>query len=255
MNRVEFVKWKLEENTKKYQELKEQYEQKEKEYLSAKNDFEKPCINSEIEIKKNLLIILKENHKKELSDLMERHKKEINEAKLNYYNLKDNRDTNLKKLKSELTEISIKLRDSKIENHQLHKENKKIKYLENIGITKHAIVQYLNRYKGMDIDKIREDIKFKTNSKKIEDHIVVEHLVADGIINLEEIEREILPEDVKKLITADELLGSSGTFELKSGFRIAVSDGSVVTFLPKKEKSKKIFVSKKEKRKLKKMRL
>jgi hypothetical protein len=261
----EFILWKLEENAKKSEELKNKKNEKHLEYLKLKEEFESSQYKCEIENKKNSLLTLQEQHKRELDELKERHKKEREAAMSDYLEIKEKGKTILAAMRDELEELSNQLVEIVKENKQLNKDKQKLKSLEEIIVTNHAVVQYLDRAKGMNIDKIREKAREKMlangskiqSTTKVPDHKVVEYLVEEGIINLEQVEKEILPDNVKKLIMSDELLGSTGTFTTKGGFRLAVSAGKVVTFLPKKEKAKKIntHLVKREKRRPRKMKL
>jgi hypothetical protein len=265
MNQKEFVTWKLEEIVKKREELKEKHNQKRDEYLKAKEEFENSDIKQEIEEKKSSLLTLQERHKKELDELKERHIREREIVMSAYVEVRDKEKLTLNALKAELNEIFEELGKVKSEASALNKEKHKLKDLEEVNVTSHAIVQYLNRATGMDIEKIRTKVRKKmvnegskiSPTTKIQDHQVVDYLVNEDLIDLEQVEAEILPESVKELIMSNELLGSTGTFTTKDGFRLAVSGGKVVTFLPKKEKSrkKKTGLFKREKRTIRRMKL
>lgn len=265
MNKKEFIKFKLEENVNKCKDLKEKHNLKRDEYLKTKEEFDNSDIKKEIEDKKNSLLTLQEKHKKELDELKKRHESERENAMSAYVEVKDRKGFIVNALKAELNEIYLELENAKKEGTILHKELRSLKNFEEITITSHAVVQYLNRAKNLDIENIK--IKVRENlidsgaevkpTTQIQDHQVVEYLTSQGLINLSEVEMEIMPESVKKLITKDELLGSTGVFMTKGGFRLAVSGGRVVTFLPKKEKvtKKKVGLFKKESRAPKKMKL
>lgn len=178
---------------------------------------------------------------------------------------KEKNEVALSALRSELNDISEEFKLIKKENNQLNKDKKKLDNLGKISITSHAIVQFLDRAKGMNISEFREKVKsrivdgeLKTESiAKIQDHQVVEYLINEGIIDLPDVERQILPDNIRDLITKSELIGGSGIFTTKDGYRLAVNGMKVVTFLPRKEKSKKIskLYIKKEKRRPRKMKL
>jgi hypothetical protein len=265
MNKFEFVKWQLEENVKKREELKERFKEKQKEYLDSKEELESSGFEDEITGKKDFLQTLQESHKKELDELKVRHKKEKGEAMGVYLKLKEKAKFVLGTLKGELEEIQSGLADAKIENKKLNREKGLLKNWKDVTITSHAIVQYLDRAKNMNLAKIRKEIRAKMvedgfvikQSTKIHDHAVVEYLTEKGIINLEKIEEEILPEELKDLLLREELVGSTGTFTTKGGFRVVAKNGTIVTFLPKPVKRKKSFYGDGErvKRKIKKMKI
>lgn len=168
-------------------------------------------------------------------------------------------------LREELNDISNEFKHIKKQNKQLLKDKGRLDKLEEISITSHAVVQFLDRARGMNINVFREKVKEKMfngaenveSEIKVQDHHVVEYLVSEGIIILSDVEKQILPDDVKSLITKSELIGGSGIFTTKNGYRLAVNGRKVVTFLPKKEKSKKInkLFIKREKRRPRKMKL
>jgi hypothetical protein len=265
MNKREFIEFKLEENVNKCKDLKEKHNLKRDEYLKTKEEFDNSDIKKEIEDKKNSLLTLQEKHKKELDELKKRHESEREKMLSEYISVRDKQKLTMGAIKDELGELSKQLSDANIENKTLKKELKKCVEYEDVKVTSHAVVQYLNRAKNLDIEKIKAKVREnlinsgdEINSKtQIQDHQVVEYLTGEGLINLSEVENEIMPESVKELIMKDELLGSTGVFPTKGGFRLAVSGGKVVTFLPRKEKitKKKVSLFKKESRAPKKMKL
>ncbi|MEK6828540.1 MAG: hypothetical protein AABY15_00205 [Nanoarchaeota archaeon] len=258
MSQIEFIEWRLKDNVNTIEELKKKHSQKNEEFKTL----EASDVNADVEEKKAILIKIQESHKKELDVLKERHKKERDEAMSAYLESKNKKGHSIDFAKRELKEISDELCKLKIENKKLNQEKHKIKKLKEVEITSHAVVQYLNRARGMNIESIRNEVAKKLSEggetkeiSDIKDHMVVNFLVEENRINLKEVESDILPESVKKLITANELIGSTGTFHTNNGFRLAVSCGKVVTFLPRKEKPMKIKIKLKEKRKIKKMKL
>ena len=256
MSQIEFIEWRLKDNVGTIEVLKKNYNQK----LEEIKIIESSDVSADVEEKKLNLIKLQESHKRELDALKERHKKERDEAMLLYLESKNKKGFSIDYAKKELKSISDDLCKLKDENIKLNKEKHKIKKLGDVQITSHAMVQFLNRARGMNIENIRKEMFEKfvdkfNNISEIKDHMIVDYLVEEGKIDLKEIESDILPESVKKLITANELLGSTGTFVIKDGFRLAVSAGKIVTFLPKKEKPLKVKIKIKEKIKVKKMKL
>ena len=231
MSQIEFIEWKLKQNMGIIEDLKKEHIQKSEEI----KNLEASDVNADVEEKKSILIKIQESHKKELISLKERHKKERDEAMSAYLGSKNKKGYSLNSAKRELKDISDKLCKLKIENRKLNQERHKVKNTKDIEITKHAVVQYLNRAIGMNIDDIKVSIRKKIltdgieikDSAPIQDHQVVDYL------------------------------GSTGTFVTKDGFRLAVSGGKVVTFLPKKDKPRKKIAAifRKEKREPKKMKL
>jgi len=265
MNKKEFIKFKLEENVNKCKDLKEKHNLKRDEYLKTKEEFDNSDIKKEIEHKKNSLLTLQEKHKKELDELKKRHESEREKILSEYINVRDSKKLAIGILKKELEDLSKQLFEAKAENRTLKKEKEKCLDYDDVKVTSHAVVQYLNRAKNLDIEKIKAKVRESLINSgaeaqsiaQIQDHQVVEYLTSEGLINLSEVEMEIMPESVKKLIMKDELIGSTGVFPTKGGFRLAVSGGRVVTFLPRKEKvtKKKVGFFKKESRAPKKMKL
>ena len=261
MSQIEFIEWKLKQNMGIIEDLKKEHIQKSEEI----KNLEASDVNADVEEKKSILIKIQESHKKELISLKERHKKERDEAMSAYLGSKNKKGYSINSAKRELKDISDKLCKLKIENRKLNQERHKVKNTKDIEITKHAVVQYLNRAIGMNIDDIKVSIRKKIltdgieikDSEPIQDHQVVDYLISENLIDLKQVEDEILPESVRNLIIKDELLGSTGTFVTKDGFRLAVSGGKVVTFLPKKDKPRKKIAAifRKEKREPKKMKL
>jgi hypothetical protein len=269
MNKVEFVKWQLEENVKKREELKIKFKEKEQEYLDEKAELESEEFKEEITGRKQFLQELQDSQKKELDELKARHKKERDKAMGDYLEMKNKVKFVLGSLKEELDSISKELAETKSENKKLNKEKGRMKDLDDVKITSHAIVQYLDRAKNMNLTKVRNEVRAKLiedglNIKpttKIRDHAIVEYLVEKGVIDLEKVREDILPEKVKEVMLRDELVGSTGTFTTKDGFRVVAKNGNIVTFLPKpvkkKKKSKPFYGGKRErnKRKIRKMKL
>jgi len=255
MNKVEFVKWQLEENVKKREELKQKLSEKKKEYLDSKSELESSGFEEEITEKKEFLQQIQDSHKKELDELKARHKKEKDEAMGVYLKLKDRAKFVLGTLKDELDEIQKSLAEAKSENKKLNKKKSLLKDWEDVTITSHAVVQYLDRAKNMNLTKIKKEVRAKMiedgfvikPTTKIHDHAIVEYLSEEGVINLEKIKEEILPEDLKGIMLRDELIGSTGTFTTKNGFRVVAKNGRIVTFLPRPEKKKKSSYCKREK--------
>lgn len=268
MNKVEFVKWQLEENVKKREELKIKFKEKQQEYLNEKSELESDEFKKEITEKKDFLQEIQESHKKELDEIKARHKKERDEAMDAYLKLKDKTKFVLGTLKEELDSITSELAETKVENKKLNKEKGLMKDLEDVTITSHAIVQYLNRAKNMNMTRIKNEVRAKLiedgltikPGTKIRDTSIVNYLVDKGSIDLEKIKEEILPENLKGVMLRRELVGSTGTFATKNGFRVVAKNGKIVTFLPKpekKKKKKKPFFGKREKvrKKIRKMKL
>jgi hypothetical protein len=255
MNKVEFVKWQLEENVKKREELKQKLSEKKKEYLDSKSELEANGFEEQITKKKDFLQQLQDSQKKEFDELKARHKKEKDEATGVYLKLKEKVKFVLGTLKEELDEIQSNLADAKSENKKLNKKKSILKDWEDVTITSHAVVQYLDRARNMNLTNIKKEVRAKMiedglvikPTTKVHDHAIVEYLSGEGVINLEKVKEEILPADLKGIMLRDELVGSTGTFTTKDGFRVVAKNGRIVTFLPKPEKKKKNFYGKREK--------
>lgn len=241
MNRSEYVEYELEENVKKLEKLKLDYKLKNKQYLEALGDSKNSDDKKDIEEKKQFLLTLQDRHKKEIEALRERHKLEREGALWDYNEAKTHKTSLLSELKVELSGIQKELLEINKSNLELNKERHKLRKLNQLNITSHAIVQYLDRAKGEDINSIKKEIANIRGSKssEVQDHEVVEFLEASGKINIEEIEKEMVPEKIKNTILSDELLGMSGTFKRRDGFRLVVRNSSIITFLPKEDKPKK----------------
>lgn len=237
MSKMESISFKLDKNLKIIEELKQKRTQKREEIsIIESSDF-----GAIVEEKKKALLKLQEIHKRELDLIREKHRAEREVAMTEYLGSKTKKETSVEAAKKELKEIEDKLQAVKKDNRSLHKEKHKLKVLGEVQITSHAIVQYLNRAKGVNVDELRKEFADKyshASVDEVKDHMLVDYLVSENRIDLKEVESDILPESVKKLITASELAGSTGVFGTNDGFRLAVSGGKVVTFLPKKEKIK-----------------
>ena len=267
MNKVEFVKWQLEENVKKREELKIRFKEKQQEYLDDKAELESEEFKEEITERKQFLQELQESQKKELDELKARQKEEKDKAMSTYLKLKSKVKFVLGTLKEELESITKELAEAKVENKRLNKEKGKLRGLDDVKITNHAIVQYLDRAKSMNLTKIRNEVRAKLikdgldiePSTKVQDHSIVEYLEEKGVIDLEKIRDDILPEKIKEVMLRSELVGSTGTFTTNNGFRVVAKNGTIVTFLPKPDKrqKKKVFHGKRErvKKKIRKMKL
>lgn len=259
MNRSEYIEYELEENVKKREKLKSDYQEKEKEYQEAIKELEDSKIEGDIKERKQFLLTLQEKHRKEIYELKERQKLEREGALWDYNEAKTRKESLVANIKSEITSIQKELSEIKNKNSELNKEKSKLIKLNQLSVTSHAIVQYLDRAKGEDIKKIKKEIISLREDKDIEvqDHQVIDFLVEKGRINREEIENEIVPDRIKKIILSDELIGMSGTFKRKDGFRLVVKNSAIITFLPKESKpiKKGSFYGKRDKKKLRKMRL
>lgn len=261
MNRREYIEYELEENAKKSKKLKEEYHTKDTEYINAIEEFKNSETNSDIEEKKQFLHTLQEKHKKELDELKLRHKLERESAQWDYDESKEDKSSALDILRIERSEIIRKLSDINIKSKELKAEKKKLIKLNQVYISSHSMVQYLDRARGVDILSIKKEITDKSEDKKlseIQDHEIIDFLSKENRIVIEEIEDEMVPENIKKTILSDELLGISGTFKRKDGFRLVVKNSTIITFLPKEAKIKKkgsYYGLKKEKKKIRKMRL
>ena len=106
--------------------------------------------------------------------------------------IKLNSDADILKLtiSNSQKELSQKLNSIKQINAEIEKLNKQ----EGIRVSEHAIVRYLERVKGLNVEKIQ---------------------------------KEILSDDVMKLI---EVLGGNGTYP-KDGFSIVIRNNTVTTIL------------------------
>lgn len=247
MRHVEYIQSQLEENVNEQNKLKEQIRKKQDKYNAEKEKLESGKYFEEFEEKKQNLQDLQDRHRQELEALKQRHKEEREKVEAEFIEVKEAGRNVLKKISKEISDIRIDLNAIRKEHKALKKRKQEIEDLGEVKLTSHAIVQYLNRAKGYDIEAIKQEVKDEINNSGLKinqntgvaDHMVVDFLVKHGRIDLPAIEDEILPDDIKDLITANELLGSTGTFTTKSGFRLAVTGGKVVTFLPKKTKTKR----------------
>jgi len=260
MNRSEYIEYELEENVKKREKLKLDYQTKSQEYLDAKNGIENYDLEKDIEGKKQFLLTIQSRHKKELDELKHRHQLEINRAQLDYKESKDEKLNKLNRIKLEKSVIIRELSEIKAKNKELNKERSKLRNLNQISVTSHAIVQYLDRGKGQDIQLIKKEVaeKLEKNLSEVKDHEFVDFLVEEARIIREDIEREMVPEYIKKMILSDELLGTTSTFKRKDGYRLVVKNSSIVTFLPKDDKPRKkgkYYGEKKVKKPLRRMKL
>lgn len=260
MNRSEYIEYELEENVKKREKLKLDYQTKSQEYLDVKNGIKDYDLDKNIEEKKQFLLTLQDRHKKELDELKYRHQLEIDSAQLDYQESKYEKLNKINRLKSEKNAIIIELSEIKEKNKELNKERSKLRKLNQISVTSHAIVQYLDRGKGQDIKLIKKEFaeKIEKNLSEVKDHEFVDFLVKEGRIIREDIEREMVPEYIKKIILSDELLGTTSTFKRKDGYRLVVKNSSIVTFLPKDDKPRKkgkYYGEKKVKKPLRRMKL
>lgn len=259
MNRSEYIEYELEENVKKREKLKLEYQEKDKEYHDAINESEDSNIEADIEEKKQFLLTLQEKHRKETAELKERHRLEREGAQWDYNEVKTRKSSLVAHIKSERFLIQKELTETKNRNAELNKERNKLRKLNQLNITSHAIVQYLDRAKGENISSIKKEIiNLRDNDdEEVQDHQVIDFLIDKGRIDREEIEKEIVPDRIKKTILSDELIGMAGTFKRRDGFRLVVKNSTVVTFLPKESKPRKKgnFYIKKVKRKPRKMKL
>jgi hypothetical protein len=263
MNRSEYVEYELEENVKELERIKLEYETKKKEYDDAVKSFSDSDAEKDIEEKKQDLLTLQEVHRKEVDELKERHKLERENAQWQYTESKNHKVNLFTVVKDALTNINTKRIEAKQKNKELKEEKRRLRKMNVVGVTSHAIVQYLDRAKGMDIVAIKREVNNKRKeeiSKKfvqVPDYALVDYLVSEGKLNREEAEKSILTEKIKKLVLRDELLGSTGTYTRFDGFRLVIKNGSVVTFLPKASKPRKRAnkFSKRVKRKPRKMKL
>jgi len=263
MNRSEYIECELEENVKKREKLKIDYQEKDKEYHKAVEESEGSNFDDDIEDKKQFLLTLQDKHRKETAELKERQRLEREGAQWDYSEAKTRKSSLVAQVKSERLAIQKELTAAKKDNAELNKERHKLKRLNKLSVSSHAIVQYLDRAIGIDIKKLKKEIQGKRKEEgkdkfvQVPDHEIVSYLEGIGQINRGDIEKVIVPENIKKTILSDELLGTTGTFKRKDGFRLVVKDSTIVTFLPKEAKTRKKsnFYGKRIKRKPRKMKL
>jgi len=263
MNKSEYIEYELEENVKKREKLKLDYEAKKTEYQNATEEFNDSEVKEDIEQKKQLLLNLQERHRLEVDELKERHRLERENAQWEYAEAKSHKANLFSSFRDGLARIQKELKEAKIKNRELNKERGKLRKLNELTVTSHAIVQYLDRAKGMDVINLKREVNNKRKESglkkfvQVPDHELVDYLVAEGKLNREETEKLILTDKIKKIVLRDELLGSTGTYTRFDGFRIVIKNSSVVTFLPKAAKPRKKGnkFSKRIKRKPRKMKL
>lgn len=241
MNRSEYVEYELEENVKKREKLKLDYQTKSQEYIDVQDELENSELDKDIEEKKQFLLTLQDRHKKELDKLKERHKLEKESAHWDYKEAKDEKANRLDRIRSEKNAIMKELSDVIVKNKELNKERSNLKRLNQVSVTSHAIVQYLDRGKGQDIKLMKEELseKLEKNVSEVKDHELVDFLVREGRIVRNDIEKEMVPEHMKKTILSDEFLGTTATFKRKDGFRLVVKNSAIITFLPQDVKPRK----------------
>jgi len=268
MNRIEYIEYELEGNVKKREKLKIDYQEKDKEYHDAVEESENSNFDDDIEGKKQFLHTLQEKHRKENAELKERQRLECEGAQWDYSEAKARKSSLVSQVKSERLSIQKELTAIKKEDSELNKERRKLNNLNKFSISSHSIVQYLDRALGMDIKRLRQEVKearkrsdynyrFNKNEPGIPDHETIDFLIRKGAVDLKKVEEEMVPENIKKTILSDELLGTTGTFKRKDGFRLVVKNSTIVTFLPKESKSKRKgnFHGKRDKKKPRKMKL
>jgi len=241
MNRSEYVKYELEENVKKREKLKLDYQTKSQEYLDFQKELEGSGLEEDIEEKKQFLLTLQDRHKKELDKIKERHRLEREGAHWDFKEAKERKANTLDKIKEERAVILKELTKIKEENKELNKEKSLLKKLNQISVTSHAIVQYLDRGKGQDIKLMKKELseKLEKSSSEVKDHELVDFLVEEGRIVREDVEKEMVPDRIRKTILSDELLGTTATFKRRDGFRLVVKNSAIITFLPQESKPRK----------------
>jgi hypothetical protein len=268
MNKSEYIEYELEENVKKREKLKIESDKKQTEYTEAKNKFESSEYQKDLDDKKEFLQTLREKHKEELAELKERQKLEKEGAMWEFDEAKKHKNEVLGALKSDMEALQKELKEIKNENKELNREKDRALKLKQLNVTSHAIVQYLDRAKGLDLKDIKKEIiearkeedysiRFDKNSSEVPDHEIVEFLILEGKLEREKTEKAIVTDKIRKLALSDELIGSTGTYTRTDGFRLVVKNSSVVTFLPKAAKTRKKGnkFSKRFKRKPRKMKL
>ena len=265
MNKLEYIEYELEENANLRKKLKADADKKKKAYKTIREDFENSNVQNEIEKRKRFIEELQLKHKKENEEIKARQKKEREEAYNVYLEIKDSKDDLIKTSLEEMQAATKAYNEANERRKELRREKKRLRNIGEVNVTSHAIVQYLDRAKGVDVKSIRKEIQDERISEdkekfdKIPDKIVVDFLVQKGKIDVEKIEKDILPADIKKILLSNELSGSSGTYTLKNGFRIVVVKGNIVTFLPIASKPKRFPKGKRKngrsKRKIRKMKL
>ena len=197
---------------------------------------------------------------KELDQLKERHRLEKEGAHWDYKEAKDEKANKLDRLRAERNSIILEISEVKKKNKELNKERSLLKKLNQVNVTSHAIVQYLDRGKGQDVNSMKKELseKLEKSYSEVKDHELVDFLVEEGRIVREDVEREMIPEYMKKTILSDELLGATATFKRKDGFKLVVKNSTIITFLPKDvkpTKKGKYYGEKRVKRPLKRMKL
>lgn len=256
MNKLEYVEYELEQKLEERKRLKKISDDKRKEYIAAKEEFENSDTKKEIAEKKENLDDLYRKQKEEIENIKAYYKPLIEKVNKEYSDIKEGKNDSIESLKEKMQEAGQNYYEVKEECKELRKEKRRLKKIGEINLTSHAVVQYLNRARGIDIEKIRKEIRDKMmeedetvkETRKIPDHQVADYLIKEERIDLKEIEDYMLPSNLRKVILSDELAGSTGTFTLKDGFRIVVKGGMVVTFLPKAPKPKRTKRGRRNKR-------
>lgn len=117
--------------------------------------------------------------------------------------------------------------------YEIEQRSKKLKEAKSVTITNHAVMRYLQRIKGVDINRIRKKVKNHSDKEFINDRDVVNYILAMNKQSIYDLWDEILPSYVRTIIKDQ----GCGMYPVRDGMNLLVRKNVVMTIYGREQMS------------------